>query len=58
MARDGMVNHLKRAEPYGKTRPWHTSPEMSAGLIRNHKVEVSVGTEVFHSFCKTAGNKG
>ena len=30
-----MVHHLKRAEPYGKTRPWHTLSEMPASHARN-----------------------
>ena len=38
-----MVNHLKRAEPYGKTRPWHTLSEMPASHARNGWSDARVG---------------
>ena len=38
-----MVHHLKRAEPYGKTRPWHTLSNMPASEARHCWSEARVG---------------
>ncbi len=38
-----MVNHLKRAEPYGKRSPWQTLSEMPASHARNDWSDTKVG---------------
>ena len=47
--RHDMVKHLKRAEPYGDTSPWHTLSAMPASHARNWWSETRVGARAM--FC-------
>ena len=40
-----MVHPLKRAEPYGETRPWHTLSPMPASEARNGCSEARGGVK-------------